>query len=193
MNQLVERQKWLQSAARSLLRETDLFATLETAGHVQPVGSFNLGLMVWPDLDIEVITTDPPQPETVLDVLRDLVLTSGIQKINYADHRTSTGDGPPAGIYVGPDVGFRGLAWQVDLWFIDRTIAQQRRNFNDHIRRSLDGVTRKAILEIKQVAAASDTYHRDVSSVDIYQAVLDHNVRTVDGFVAYLATSGREL
>lgn len=82
MNQLVERQKSLQSAARSLLRERGLLAILETAGHVQPVGSFDLGLMVWPDLDIEVITTGPPQPEIVLDVLRDLVLTGGVQKIN---------------------------------------------------------------------------------------------------------------
>ena len=51
----------------------------------------------------------------------------------------------------------------------------------------------RAILAIKQVAAASDVYHRGVSSVDIYTAVLDDGVASPEEFVAWLAASGRTL
>ncbi|SDT42538.1 hypothetical protein [Microlunatus soli] len=171
VKQLTERQEWLQSSAHALMDEVGLRAILETAGRVWPGGSFDLGLMVWPDLDIEVITTSPPQPAVVVNVLQELVLTTGIRKINYADHRAPTDSGLPTGVYLGPDVEFRSVAWQVDLWFIDADQARERRRLHDRIRDGLDEANRRSILQIKQVAAASDGYHRGVSSVDIYEAV----------------------
>lgn len=193
VDQLIDRQAWLQTAARELMDDLGLRAILERAGSVRPVGSFELGLMVWPDLDLEVITPDPPRPENVLGVLRDLVLVSGVQKINYADHRDALGGEVPRGIYLGPDPEFQGVRWQVDVWFIDEDVAGARRRLTDSIREGLDDDKRRTILQIKQIAAASDRYHRGVSSVDIYRAVLDEGVTSIDEFAAYLARTGREL
>jgi len=193
VEQLIDRQSQLQASARDLIDGLGLLAILDPAGSVRPVGSFELGLMVWPDLDLEVITPGPPRPEVVLDVLRDLVLISGVSKINYADHRNGAGAELPRGIYVGPDPDFRSVRWQVDIWFIDEDQAAERRRLAESFRGRLTDASRRTILQIKQVAAASYRYHRGVSSVDIYRAVLDEGVTSVDGFVSVLARTGRGL
>jgi len=193
VEQLINRQSWLQASARQLLEELRVLSILEPAGTVRAVGSLELGLMVWPDIDLEIVTSGPPEAEAVLDILRDLVVVSGVQKINYADHRQSPGDGIPRGVYLGPDIEYRGVQWQVDLWFVDADQAATRKRLADSFRKALDDHSRRTILEIKQVAAASDKYHRGISSVDIYRAVLEEKAESVDDFVAYLARSGREL
>ena len=193
VEQLINRQSWLQASARQLLEELRVLSILEPAGTVRAVGSLELGLMVWPDIDLEIVTSGPPEAEAVLDILRDLVVVSGVQKINYADHRQSPGDGIPRGVYLGPDIEYRGVQWQVDLWFVDADQAATRKRLADSYREALDDHSRRTILDIKQVAAASDKYHRGISSVDIYRAVLEEKADSVDDFVAYLARSGREL
>ncbi|MBO0812060.1 MAG: hypothetical protein J2P23_08425 [Microlunatus sp.] len=176
-----------------MIDDLGLHAILDPVGSVRPAGSFELGLMVWPDLDLEVITPDLPRPENVVGVLRDLVLVSGVRKINYADHRDAVGGELPRGIYLGPDPEFLGVRWQVDVWFIDEDQAEERRRLTETIRDRMNDGTRRTIQQIKQIAAASDRYHRGVSSVDIYRAVLDEGVTSMDGFVTYLARTGREL
>lgn len=193
VEQLINRQSWLQASARQVLEELGVLSILEPAGRVRVVGSLELGLMVWPDIDLEIITSGPPEAEAVLDVLRELVLVSGIRKINYADHRASPVSGIPRGIYLGPDIDHRDLQWQVDLWFIDAEQAAVQQRLTTSIKNRLDDASRRRILQIKQVAAASEKYHRGVSSVDIYRAVLEEDVSSISGFVTYLERSGRKL
>jgi len=62
--------------------------------------------------------------------------------------------------------------------------------------RRLDPDTRLAILWIKSLWAESPhrrdvAYGRDVSSIDLYDAVLEHAVRMPETFDAYLAARGK--
>jgi hypothetical protein len=193
IDELVERQTWLQEQVREIVAQRHLLDIGSLAGQAEIVGSYKMGLMVWPDIDITVTTPGTPDLDDALAMASRLMKEAEAHRLNIADHRG--GDHPelPAGIYLGPDIVHEGLAWQVDVWLVDQETAGERRAQTSEYIARLTEDHRRAILAIKQVAAASDVYHRGVSSVDIYNAVLDFGVRTSDEFSKWLALSGRTL
>lgn len=192
-DELIARQAWLQDQARGLIGDRKLMEILAIAGTPTIVGSFRMGLMVWPDLDFTVATQGAPDLDVALSLIPRLVKESGAWRVVIADHRTGEQQHLPAGIYLGPDIVRDEMAWQIDIWLMDEAIAPERLAFPDRIMAQLTDAQRRAILAIKQVAAASDVYHRGVSSTDIYSAVLEHGVETPEEFAAWLASSGRSL
>lgn len=193
IDELAERQTWLQEQVREIVAQRHLLDIGSLAGQAEIVGSYKMGLMVWPDIDITVTTPGTPDLDDALAMVSRLMKETGARKVNIVDRRGRSGDRLPAGIYVGPDIVHEGLAWQVDIWLVDPETAEERRAQTSEYIARLTENHRRAILAIKQVAAASDVYHRGVSSVDIYNAVLDFGARTPDEFVAWLAASGRVL
>lgn len=192
-DQLIARQAWLQEQARALMTERGLLDILASVGTPTVVGSVRMGLMVWPDIDITVSTKGEPELGLTLEVIRRLMTEARVRRLNIKDRRGEPMDALPAGIYIGPDIEHDGLAWQVDIWLADEKLTPERLAFADRIVAQLTDERRRAILAIKQVAAASDVYHRGVSSTDIYAAVLEHGVATPEEFSAWLATSDRSL
>jgi hypothetical protein len=59
------------------------------------------------------------------------------------------------------------------------------------MQRRLTDETRLAILWIKDVWHRRPTYPYEVGGVDVYDAVLEHGVRTPDEFAAHLRARGR--
>lgn len=193
VDELVVRQAWLQEQARALIEERKLLEIVAVVGTPTIVGSFRMGLMVWPDVDITVATAGMPDLDKALEAVRRLMKEAGARRMTITDRRAKANGSLPAGIYLGPDLERDGLAWQIDIWLVEAADATERLAFADRTMGRLTPEHRRAILAIKQVAAASDVYHRGVSSVDIYTAVLDHGVATPDEFSAWLALSGRSL
>jgi hypothetical protein len=192
-DQLEARQVWLQGQARTLMTDQSLIEILSNAGTPQVVGSFELDLIVWPDLDIEIITPDPPETAAVLRVVQILIDNANFSRMTISDTRAATKPEVPRGMYVGPDVVHGELTWQLDLWFLSQKQMERRKHLTDTFRALLTPANRRTILELKQYAAASDKYHRGVSSVDLYSAVLEHNVTTLDEFHAWLGHRGKSL
>lgn len=192
-DELIVRQAWLQEQAQALIAESRMMDILAIAGTPSIVGSFRMGLMVWPDLDITVATSGAPDLGRVLDVVRRLMTEAGVRKVNIVDRRGRSHERLPAGIYLGSYFDHNGLAWQVDIWLMEEAETPERIAFTDRIMARLTEERRRAILAIKQVAAASDVYHRGVGSVDIYTAVLEQDVTTPAEFSDWLAESGRSL
>lgn len=189
--QLVSRQNWLQQQASQLLHDLKLMDILRVAGQPKIAGSAELGLMVWPDIDLEVVSPEQPELSLALDIVRRLMLEAGMRKLNIVDERQTSNPDIPKGIYIGPDVKHGELEWQVDIWIVNSDEANTRHQLAERIRSMLNDSNRSTILQIKQVVAASDKYHRGISSVDIYAAVLDQGVSDMAGFEAYLQQTGR--
>jgi hypothetical protein len=59
------------------------------------------------------------------------------------------------------------------------------------LRARLAGADRPAVLRVKDAVCRRPTYRRDVSSMDVYAAVIDHAVRTVEQFDAWSASRGQ--
>ena len=188
---LIARQAWLQEQVRKIVAERDLLAIASSAGCAEIVGSYAMGLMVWPDIDLTVTVPGSPDLDAALELVPRLMKEAGAHRLTFADHRDGTHPELPAGIFLGPDIVHDGVAWQVDIWLVDAATARERSATTARYMARMTEARRRSILAIKQVAAASDAYHRGVSSVDIYTAVLEDRIETPDEFVAWLAASGR--
>lgn len=187
--QLDARQAALQTEAAAVLADLDLFAVLGRVGSPVLTGSVALGLMVWRDIDV---TTLCPELEvaTVLDALRTLAAHDRVRQIQFRNDTGAWNVDPayPDGLYLGVDYQTAaGDEWKLDLWFIVEGTIQFDLVHVEALPPRLTPETRLAILRIKDVWHRHPTYRSEVRSYDIYEAVLDHGVRTPDAFAAYLA------
>jgi hypothetical protein len=144
--------------------------------------------MVHRDLDITVVCPDLP----VKDVARIGATLAGHRKVRQVLFRNDTGQwnvGPryPDGLYLG--VHYRsagGNDWTIDVWFVDEPDRQPDLAHLRTLPPRLTPDARAVILRIKDVWCTHPTYGSSVHGVDIYTAVLDDNVRTVDEFDAWV-------
>lgn len=178
--ELLARQDRLQAEARDVVAELDLLSLLGGLGRVEVIGSAASGLMVWRDLDISVYTSAPR--EEVADVVRVLVAHPEVRDLHFLGPHMPSGEAKDQRYYAV--VLFRDWKIDLSLW----TSTGPSGGFSDaaELRGRLDDETRLAILRIKDHWCGLDSYPDVVSGVDVYDAVLNHGVRTVDEFQARL-------
>jgi hypothetical protein len=187
IDDLLRRQADLQAEAAALRSDLMLDMRLSRLGTVMDVGSAVLGLMVWRDLDLTVVC------ET-LDVAR--VADTGARLARHERMRQvcfrndsgvwNTAGRYPDGLYLGLDCRDRGdNRWTVDIWFVDQPERQPDLAHARELPPRLTLETRVAILVIKDAWARRPEYGSDVTSWDIYRAVLDDGVRTPGAFAEW--------
>ncbi|MCS7475979.1 hypothetical protein ACFFQW_08270 [Umezawaea endophytica] len=177
---LLVRQEQLQREAERVVGDLDLMALLGRIGRVQVIGSAASGLMVWRDLDISVYTS--AGRGEVADVVRELVAHPEVVDLHFVGPHTPSGLAKDWRYYAV--VHYRDWKIDLSLW----TSTGPSGGFSDAValRDRLDDETRLAILTIKDHWCRLDEYPDVVSGVDVYDAVLNHGVRTVDEFRARL-------
>jgi hypothetical protein len=178
--ELEARQDALQHEARELIAELDLDRVLGDAGRACPIGSFVSGLMVWRDLDFTVVSG---RTELVPDALARLLADPRTRELHYRDERG--GEDPRLYVvlrYEAPG----GAVWKVDLSFWTSDAPRAEIGHPEALRARLTGETRLAILSLKDLWHRDERYPYRVGSMDIYDAVLNHDVRTADEFDEYL-------
>jgi hypothetical protein len=192
--ELLHRADLLQVAATEVIADLDLPALLGQLGYVEHLGSSVSGLMVWRDIDFAVRCRDLT-PGRAWDALRPLLAQPRLMRLNYwneAGERSPTGwAADQRDYFVVYVASAAGDEWKIDLslWLSDAPrphLAQL-----DDLRRRLTDETRLAILWIKDVWHRLPSYPEEVSGVDVYDAVLEHGVRTPDEFAVYLRQRGR--
>ena len=187
--ELLQRQDLLQAESRQVLAELDLIPCLNRLGHAEHVGSSVSGLMVWRDLDVGA-RCPGPSAERVFDTLRPIMIHPRVHEVLY---REETGPRSPSDqpqdqryYFVIRYTCAAGQRWKIDIsvWLTDAPRNQLRHL--DYLAQELTEETRLAILWIKDVWHRLPTYPDEVSGTDIYDAVLDHGVRTPAQFADYL-------
>jgi hypothetical protein len=186
---LLVRQAALQAEAASVLADLDLFSVLGRAGRPVQTGSVALGLMVWRDIDVTILC---PRLEvaTVLEPHCALASHRGVRQVQFRNDTGAWNVDPayPDGLYLGVDYGTAGgHDWKLDLWFLLEGTTQYDLRHIETLPPRLTPVTRLAILRIKDAWYTRPAYRSQVRSYDIYEAVLDHGVRTPAEFEAHLA------
>lgn len=186
--ELFARQDALQAQAVDILADLDAFALLRSVGTATQTGSSALGLMVARDVDITTLCPSL-DPTPLFDLGRRL---AGHPRVRRLTFRNDTGHWNtesvyPDGLYwlveyvVDPDV-----TWTLDLWFLREGTTQ----FDLEHMRTLPGrltpEIRAAILRIKE-AVFADTARPRGPSYAIYEAVLDHGVRSPEAYEHYRA------
>lgn len=185
-DELQRRQDALQAEAADILADLDLFSVLSCAGEVTLVGSSATGLMVRRDIDVCDVWT----PDVAFKAVRPLASHARVWGLRYRNETGAFNPGFPAdGHYWG--VSYRadsGEEWNLDIWFWSRNAPPEDAGYAEELRRRLTPEARVAILWIKDVHLRLRPYGEyQVGSPDIYDAVLNHGVRTPSAFAAYLA------
>ncbi|MGC4811659.1 hypothetical protein ACLQ29_14140 [Micromonospora sp. DT228] len=191
-SELLRRQDELQREALEVRADLGLDAHLSAHGEVVCVGSAALGLMVWRDLDLTVVSTR-------LDA--EAVATTGAriathQRVREVTFRNDTGRWNidptyPDGLYLKVQCASQlGEMWSVDIWFVDEPDRQPDLEHLRTLPQRLTAASRAAILTIKDAWAGRAEYGQQVRGWDIYTAVLDHGARTVDDFDTWVREAG---
>ena len=190
---LLQRQDLLQDEAQAVVKELDLVRFLSNAGTVRVHGSSVLGLMTWRDIDVAV-SSPRLSIERVYEVITPLLTHPRIKQVRYLNE---SGSFNFTGLLRDERYFFMVFYnsgaesdWKIDISFwLEEGVRPEP--IHDMIEQKLTPETRLIILHIKDVWWKQPSYRQEVSSVDIYDAVLQHGVRTLDEFDQYLVERGK--
>jgi hypothetical protein len=167
--------------AHQILAELQLVERWAAFGDPILVGAAAYGLVVAPDIDLEIYCTEP-RIEDGFEVLRACALHSRVQKARFSNRMN------------GPDMGYywqlryqheNGQEWKIDMWSMQ----------NDHpgstsaalvepMLQVLTEETRRIILEIKENLLLDPT--NQCRSIHVYRAVLDEGIRDPESLKSWI-------
>jgi hypothetical protein len=188
-DELLARQAALQDEAREVIAGLDLAALAGEAGPLLVTGSFVSGLMCWRELDVMVLAGRDFSPEDVMDLLARIVRRPGVTGLDYRDERGPrcvTGQLRDERYHVTLTVDHAG-EWQIDLTLWLHDLHRNVTRWHEELRERITAEQRIAVLRIKDHWHRQPAYPHHVGGLDIYTAVLDDGIRTLDQFAAWLA------
>jgi hypothetical protein len=190
---LLHRQGALQAEAHQLIGHLDLLSMLSHAGIPEQIGSSVSGLMVWRDLDFNVRCSERSL-QRIVETLQPLLANPRVTKLLYTNetesHTPAELRGDERYYFVTYYETEEGHEWKIDISF---WLSDQPRTQLDHLQylaERLTDETRLAILWIKEIWHHFPSYPYQVGGTDIYDAVLEHGVRTPAEFREYLLDRG---
>jgi len=187
--QLLERQDTLQTEANRLVELLDLPTMLGQVGRFERLGSSVSGLMVWRDLDLAA-SCGRLSSERAWETMVPLAAHPRTTRLEY---RNETGRLAPPELrghgryyFVARHETEAGDEWKIDVSLWSPESPPGPLAHPEELRRRLTPQTRLAILWIKDAWHEVTSYPDLVSGMDIYEAVLEHGVRTPEQFGRYL-------
>lgn len=176
LNELIKKE------ADEILSQKGLLAILNAYGNAHVSGSYFLNLMTWRDLDIYLETENITETDFFLLGGR-IASTFNPVKMSYRNERKAKTPGLPNGLYWGTYLGNeRAGDWKIDIWAVDKSECQQLLDHCEAIRKKLTPEASLYILNIKSQCWKDPAYRRSYTSGDIYKAVLEKNITTIEGF-----------
>ncbi|WP_107082207.1 hypothetical protein [Streptomyces caatingaensis] len=188
---LTRHQDLLQAEADAVAADLGLAELLAPAGEAVRVGSAALGLMVRRDLDVTVVCPVLDAAATVLvaGIGARLAVHDRVREVRFLDDTGPWNTDPryPDGLYLGVTCRSpAGRPWTLDLWFVDDPGRQPDLAHLAELPPRLTDARRATILAIKHVLAGRDANGgARVPSHEVYRAVLDAGVTTVEAFDAW--------
>lgn len=184
--QLLEQAAALHEEANRLLIAEGLLPIITTAGPARVYGSFELDLMTWRDIDINLQLANPHDVATMFTVGQSIATRFEANRMFYSNHFIRNDQSFDHGLYWGMRLRYAGALWKVDLWAYGEEAYRAHMQSFDELQQQLATADRIAILRIKDAFCRRSEYRDTVCSMDIYRAVMEHNISTVEGFEAWL-------
>jgi hypothetical protein len=193
---LLRRQEALQTEAHQLIVHLDLFSMLALAGKPEQIGSSVSGLMVWRDIDFNVLCSHR-NLRAVFETMQPLLTNPRVTRLHYFNesdgHTPAELQGDERYYFVTYYETEAGHQWKIDISFWRSEKPRTQLAHLAYLSERLTEETRLAILWIKDIWQQLPSYPYQVGGTDIYDAVLEHGVRTPAQFKAYLFERGMPL
>lgn len=172
MNLVDEATKWKENAD-TVIKNSKLLNTLQEFGKVEFTGSYSYNLMTSSDIDVFLIVEKPSKDK--IKLLVDKFIDQGFwNRIKYANFLDTYHPRYKDSFYVGLKTDINNITWKVDVWIVSEdSINTYRINW---ILERLNDSSKVTILDLKKKKTSAE------SSYDIYDAVLNHNIDTIEDF-----------
>lgn len=171
--------------ADKILYEYGLWEKLNSLGESHIIGSYRMDLIVSNDLDIDVLNTK-------MSIKRLYELTKFIietyDPLWYEAKQEINGEGKTVWFH-GFETIILGELWNVDIWFFDQETISKAKMDADIIKEIIynDDAKKEAIISIKKALINQSLYSYDqYLSINVYDAVLKYNVRTINEFFEWV-------
>jgi len=197
ISELRERAAELRSGALRLAEGTGMLDLIRAAiGRVEVVGSVDLDLMVWPDVDLytRLGAGERARFLALLPALHDRVEARGYSfvRVNFNDEYRRPGNRFGCGLYFGMKIldpaGER--LWKVDLWAWDAATFDRKLAEHRQLVRDLAAVDRDLVLRIKDAVHLRPEYRGTLTSMDVYAFAIAGRGQTLAEFDEFLARRG---
>ena len=178
----------LQTQADKMLADNKIMDLLARHGQLSPIeGSYQYGLMMYPDLDVGLLA-DVVSKHDFANLIADLAAHPAVRGISTADTiNFNLSKRPmPKGYWIGIDIPFENDRWGIDCWLQQPDWgSDQEGDYAARLLR-LDQSGKDAVLAIKYELIRNGTYGKQYLSGDVYDAVLDQGIRTVEDFYSHV-------
>lgn len=172
---VLERSKQRRQKAEAILRELDLFNKWRQFGRPVLVGALSFDLAVAPDIDMEIYCPDL-KIEHGFHVFSECALNPRVISTQFVNHLNT----PDKALYW--QMHYRddeGVDWKFDMWTAPEDYELPRgEHFVRPMVNALTPETRESILTLKEARAAGEL--PVFFSIDVYRAVIEGGVRTID-------------
>ncbi len=185
-NNLLQKQKNLQAAAHKLIKDLKLKQLLNPYGSFKIVGSLKHGLMTWRDIDIDLVSKEQPQQKTFWKISQSLLTKKQVKSLMLVDNTKQFEANRPKSFYIGVEAltAFQEK-WKIDLRLISQSNCITG-DLNTYLNKNLNIANKKNILALKSQIDDDPKYHKTFYSKDVYEAVINHQITTVDKFYSYV-------
>lgn len=170
------------------MRECALSEHLSRAGRVLPLGSAFTGLMVWRDVDFGV---DAPgiRAADAWSAMLPLLADERCVRLRY-ENETRLAGSEARHYFVCRLLSATGHEWKVDVSIWTNGVPSEVEPFQRSLEGRLTADLRLVVLRLKEAWWRDTAYPDVVGGFEIYDAVLEHGVRTLDELDAYLRERG---
>jgi hypothetical protein len=176
----------IKKEADAILYEKGLIDILSAFGKPYVHGSYLLDLMTWRDLDI-YLEVDNISTTEFFKLGERICDSFSPIKMSFRDEVKAKTKGLPEGLYWGVYLGNeRAGDWKIDIWAISLSECQRLFQYCTSIKQKLTAEAAQRIVAIKAECWRDPAFRRSYSSSDIYAAVLDNNVTSIEEFKEYL-------
>ena len=167
--------------AHHILDQLQLVEKWSAFGSPNLVGAVAYGLVVAPDIDIEIFC-DRPKIEDGFEVLRGCALHPRVLKARFANKLNE----PDMGLYWQLRYQYEdGEEWKIDMWSMAHDHpGPTSTSLVEPMKQALTDETRQTILELKEQALLDPLLQ--CGSIHIYRAVLDDGIYSLEQFKTWL-------
>ncbi|MDD2890602.1 MAG: hypothetical protein PHE49_08205 [bacterium] len=187
MNKLERLNTKLVREADRLLKDFGLLKTLSKYGTPIITGSYVLKLMTWRDLDIH-IEVKKFDGHKFFELGKEIMSKLKPDRMHYRNELIMKDIRLPMGLYWGVYTKILSQdTWKIDIWAMDSHQTKvHERQFED-LKSKINKENRITILTIKNLYHKHPEHRKKFTSMDIYNAVIKDNVKTIEEFSIWLA------
>jgi hypothetical protein len=194
MDTLEKQNRLLIAEADRILHEFGLLEIMGKYGQPFVNGSYVLGLMTWRDLDIH-LEMNIPDEERFFHLGGEIASALKPWRMSYRNELLTRTPNLPLGFYFGVHTFILGGAeeWKIDIWAVDTQQIEEGSKLLAELQAGINANSKKAILEIKDRFCRHPEYRTGLHSMDIYEAVMKHDIKTPEGFIKYMKSRNVDL